>query len=64
METLQEVSGMAKRLEAIEIKVVPKGESVNRGGNAYYSKEQMLDTEQTVIDEEQPGEEIGTRARK
>ena len=51
-------SGMAKRLEAIEIKVVPKGESVDVGGNAYYSKEQTMDMEQDVIDEEQPGEEI------
>ena len=51
-------SGMAKRLEAIEIKVVPKGESVDVGGNAYYSKEQTMDMEQDVIDEEQPSEEI------
>lgn len=51
-------SGMAKRLEAIEIKVVPKGENIDREGNAYYSKEQTLNTEQTVIDEEQPNEKI------
>lgn len=51
-------SGMTKRLEAIEIKVVPKGENIDRGRNAYYSKEQTLNTEQTVIDEEQSNEEI------
>ena len=51
-------SGMAKRLEAIEIKVALKGESIDRGGNAYYSKEQTMDTEQAVIVEEQPDEEI------
>lgn len=51
-------SGMAKRLEAIEIKVVPKGESVDVGGNAYYSKEQTMDTEEAMINEEQPNEEI------
>lgn len=51
-------SGMAKRLEVIEIKVVPKGENIDRGRNAYYSKEQTLNTEQTVIDEEQSNEEI------
>ncbi len=58
MANLPEVPEWRKRLEAIEIKVVPKGENIDREGNAYYSKEQTLNTEQTVIDEEQPNEKI------